>query len=141
MELSTMRILPVPQNGTMFDHMDIKDFKIPNGYILVKNEIFCGQDMGITIYTPDAPLLAESNDNTTKLEKIDYDVLISCSYKSSYMGKDARYQELKRYFKYTLVEVNASREKLKTMGLMNKNGAINDRGRNELEKYQGPKYF
>lgn len=48
--LETLRQLPIPQNGTPFDPGTIDASNLPENAVLACHSIFCGKDVGITLY-------------------------------------------------------------------------------------------
>lgn len=131
-ELSTGKILNVNSNHPLFETKNPRDLgKLPNGLVIVKHSIFCGKDMGITIYVNKedlTPMLPEKIE-LTKNEKV---VLkYTRSYKSSYAGiKNYRFYEANRELGISLEEWEKAKRNLIEKKLLNKRGAITSAGRN-----------
>ena len=47
-QLATLKTVPVPQNGTLFDRKKYRS-TLPEGIVAVRHTIFCGKDVGLTI--------------------------------------------------------------------------------------------
>lgn len=135
--LATMAIYSIEQNGTMFDGKNFTLSELPFNVALVEHSHFCGKDMGIRIYFhPDninryLPPVAVLTLN----EQI---VLASTrSFKSGYAGrKDNRFYEANHYTKITLGDWQAAIESCQAKGLLNKAKAITVNGRNAIGQKQ-----
>ena len=107
------------------------------GFAVILHSMFCGKDMGLTFYVhPEnaakllpAPVAALSDHEKIVLEA-------TCSFKSSYMGKD-RYQmalehesAVGRQFFPTRGQWDAAKASLIGKGLLNRAGAVTVAGRN-----------
>ena len=110
--------------------------ELPQGVALVCHSIFCGKDSGLTFYIrPDAAAkLLPENVELSEHEKIVLNA--TRSYKSSYNGMD-RYQMAKSYAYGAKREEFPSRaqwdeakQSLISKGMLNKAGAITNKGRN-----------
>jgi|SRR5215469_5805473 len=137
-ELSTGRSVPTP--GQKLAPWDASrhqyEGELPQGIALVRHSIFFGKDTGLTFYVrPDAAAkLLPENVELSEHEKI---VLKATgSYKSSYNGMD-RYQMAKSYAYGakreefpTRAQWDEARQSLINKGMLNKAGAITNKGRN-----------
>jgi len=112
--------------------LDGSAIRLSPGNAIVKHTIFCGKDMGLTIFIhPDnAPkFLPAPSDDITIYEKI---VLVATrSLKASYGGiKDFRFVEANKYTGITREQWDNAKTALINKGLLNKAGAITPNGRN-----------
>jgi hypothetical protein len=131
-ELSTSKVLDVGSNHPFFEAGKPRDLEsLPPGVVIVKHSIFCGKDMGITIYANAgdlAPLLPE------KLELTPHEKTVleyTRTYKSSYAGiSNYRFHEAHRSTGIKSDEWEAAKEQLIEKKLLNKAGAITPAGRN-----------
>ncbi|MGW8177472.1 MAG: hypothetical protein ACWGQW_01560 [bacterium] len=133
-QLSTGTTYDVDSNHPFFEsnrprHLE----KLPPGIVLVKHSIFCGKDMGITIYA--------NNDDLTpmlppKVELTPHEKIVleyTRSYKASYAGvSNYRFVEAKRSTGIKLDEWEAAKALLIEKKLLNKRGAITPAGRNAI---------
>ncbi|MDE2103711.1 MAG: hypothetical protein KGL39_41120 [Patescibacteria group bacterium] len=126
----------IPQNGTMFDKIDLSgQTKYPcENVAVVEHSIFCGKDAGITIhlhpangalYLPDKPELSRE-------EKI---VLVATrSYKSTYAGiSNYRFREAREQTGITAEAWENAKQSCITRGFLNKAGAITYTGKNAVD--------
>ena len=134
--LETRKVLPVPQNGTVFDGGPIASdgVVVPPGYVIIEHSIAMGKDFGITIYIdPDTaikflPDPVKINDN----ERIVLE--FTRTYKNTYAGiKNYRFYEASKKVGISRDAWNVASDSLKTAKLLNKAGAITTTGRNALE--------
>lgn len=133
-ELSTGKVLDVGSNHHFFESGRPSELdSLPAGIVIVKYSIFCGKDMGITIYANSGdltPMLPPKVDLTPH-EKIVLEY--TRSYKSSYAGiKNYRFVEAKRTTGVRLDEWEAAKATLIEKKLLNKRGAITPAGRNAI---------
>jgi hypothetical protein len=136
-EISTGRSIPTPSQGTAPWDKARHSYQgtLPEGVALVCHSMFCGKDMGLTFYVrPDAAakLLPEKSEELSEHEKIVLSA--TASYKSSYNGMD-RYEMAKSYAYGaqsfpTRAEWDEAKALLITKGMLNKAGAITNKGRN-----------
>lgn len=110
----------------------LKNVGLRDGVVCVKHSIFCGKDMGITIYISESnavPLLPAPVE-LTEAERI---VLIATrTLKSSYDGRKIREEEAARYgVNKELYET--AKASLIARRFLNKAGAITVDGRNAVE--------
>ena len=109
--------------------------ELPLGVVMVEHSWFCGKDAGLTFYVrPDAAakLLPEKSEELSEHEKIV--LYATASYKSSYNGMD-RYEMAKSYAYGaqsfpTRAEWDQAKASLIGKGMLNKAGAITNKGRN-----------
>lgn len=101
------------------------------GMVCVEHSIFCGKDMGITIYVhPDnAPRFIENKPEVSIEEKI---VLVfTRSYKNTYGGQtNIRYREAVRNTGISLSKWVEAIATLQEKGMLNKAGSITNEGKN-----------
>jgi hypothetical protein len=133
-ELNTGKVLDVGSNHPFFEAGKPRELEtLPPGIVIVKHSIFCGKDMGITIYANSgdlAPMLPPKVE-LTQNEKIVLEY--TRSLKSSYAGiKNYRFHEAKREKGICLEEWEAAKAALIERKLLNKRGAITPAGRNAL---------
>ena len=106
---------------------------VPTGTVVVEHDIFCGKQMGLTIWVPadtTAPLLPETTDEYTRDEKI---VLNYTSrLKNSYGGEtNIRFKEASIQYKDLTAEAwEIAKASLIGKKLLRKNGSITPDGRN-----------
>jgi len=116
--------------------------KLPERVLLVAHSIFCGKDMGITIYanTSDlAPMLPKNEDELTENERIV--LTYTRCYKASYGGiSNYRWYEAARTKNITLDTWNETKAGLIAKGLLNKAGAITPKGKNAIEGKEVSRY-
>jgi hypothetical protein len=143
-ELGTLRRLSsgdIPQEarqkqGNPFGlAITAEPLKIPEGVAVVIHSIFCGKDMGITIIANQAninPLLPQSNHDLTEDQKIV--LCFTRGLKSSYGGvKNLRFVKANKRLGITEERWEAAKAECIDKGLLKKNGAITDEGRNAVE--------
>lgn len=138
LELATGKCLRVESNHPVFEANKPRELKdLPEGVVLVEHSIFCGKDIGITIFAKEENLTkvlpSGSKEEVSEKEKI---VLsLARGLKSSYAGiSDYRCYEAVRRFNLTKEEYYEVKKQLIGKGFLNKNGAINVKGRNVLEQ-------
>lgn len=111
----------------------IKSFEIPQGFVVIENSIYRGKDMGLIIHarSDGSNLLPESSQDITENEIM---VLRATrGLKSQYAGdRDCRKTDCIRKG-MTSDEVDNTRAALIEKGMMSKNKAINNKGRNAIE--------
>ena len=116
--------LALPSSHPVFDAVTGADeMEIPPGAAVVAHSIFCGKDMGLTLYVPFArldgfrPPVAELGPDHQAA------INIIAGYKSSYRKEYAERAGL-------LASWDRLKAELCTMGLLNKRGALTPAGRN-----------
>ena len=134
-ELSTGKTFHVATNHPFFERENPRDLKaLPPGVILVCHSIFCGKDMGITIYADEmslAPLLPPKTDVTDDERIV---LTYTARLKNTYGGEtNIRYRNAKRDTGISPERWNAAKSQLIGKGLLRKNGAITPQGRNAIE--------
>lgn len=134
----------VRSDGKIFDPKDLytsgtfnpqeayREVEIPDNCFVVIHNIFCGKDMGLKILTKESLVLPSNNKQ--EISKDEIIVLVATrSLKSSYAGDYLyRFHEAKRCTGITEERWNIAVDSLIEKGLLNKNKAINARGRNIL---------
>lgn len=132
-DLNTRKAAQVPQNGTMFDAQKYQVNTLPPNLAIVAHSIFSGKDGGIVIYVNPESLtkMLPAPDEVTWSEKV---VLAATrGLKSSYGGiKDYRFREALQDTGITRVEWDQAKESLIQKGMLNKAGAIQDKGKNAI---------
>lgn len=133
-ELSTRKTLDVGSNHPFFEASKPRELEsLPPGVVVVKHSIFCGKDMGITIYANAsdlAPMLPEKTELTPNEQVV---LKYTRSYKSSYAGvSNYRFYEAHRSTGIKSDEWDATKASLIERKLLNKAGAITPSGRNAL---------
>ena len=135
LRLDNYEILPIENTwSNPFGRVNIPE--LPYGIILVEHTIFCGKDLGITIFLPKEAFqnfLPVNNDILSLTEKI---ILIATrSYKSSYAGvSNYRFHEAKRNFpNLTIDSWEENKLRLISKGYLNRAGAITNSGRNLVD--------
>jgi hypothetical protein len=131
--LDTKKSAEIPQSGTMFDKETYRMTTLPPNMAVVAHSIFSGKDMGVTIYVNPESLtkMLPAPDEVTWAEKV---VLAATrGLKSSYAGiKDYRFREALKDTGITRVEWDQAKESLIQKGMLNKAGAIQDKGKNAI---------
>jgi hypothetical protein len=109
--------------------------KLPERVLLVAHSIFCGKDMGITIYANAsdlAPMLPKNEAELTFDEKVV--LTFTRCFKSSYAGiPNYRAHEASRVHGMTLKTWEITKQALIEKGLLNKAGAITANGKNAID--------
>lgn len=133
-KLSNGKAAEVHSNHPFFESNQPNKLKIlPPGYLIVMHHIFCGKDMGITIYANQediTPMIPQNTENTlTREEKI---VLIATrSFKNSYAGiSDNRFREARRVTGIKKEDWEKAKTNLLKKGYLDKKGAITAGGKN-----------
>lgn len=115
----------IPQNGTMFDHIATPVVELTPGIIVAEHSIFCGKDMGITLYIHASVLPkflpSPAVDDLSRNERI---VLDAMGFKSSYRRQECARQGI------NATEYDTAIADLKTRGYLSGNGALTTSGKN-----------
>jgi len=131
--LSTNKVKSVPENGSMQTRKSFRITKLPPNFAVVENSIFMGKDSGITIHinTENISKMLPPADEVSWAEKV---VLSATrSFKSSYAGiKDYRFHEALKDTGINKQEWDDAKKSLIDKGMLNKAGAITDKGRNTI---------
>ncbi len=132
--LATGKMGFVPENGTPFTDQIGELQSLPLNCVLGCHTIFCGKDLGITLYVhPDniKCYQIEALDTLTREEKI---VLVATRcLKSSYAGiSNYRFHEAHEDTGIILEDWNIAKASCQAKGLLNKAGAITESGRNAV---------
>jgi len=137
-EIDTEKTFSVNSNHPYFEKDSPRQLsKLPSNVLLVSHVIFCGKDMGITIYVnpSDIDPLLTYNDTPEITEHQKIVLEYTASLKSSYAKiKNLRFYVANKDKKITLEQWNKAKEELIENKFLNKNGAINAHGRNLLNK-------
>jgi len=131
-KLSTRQVVPLPRFGPpqFGGPQSIPPIPLEQDMAIVEHSIFCGKDMGLTIYIhpSDSPQMITEPDSATDDEKI---VLAYKGLKNTYGGKkNIQYTEANRRYEITQGRWDIATESLKARKLLNKSGAITPSGRN-----------
>lgn len=146
LQLSTMKTVEVPQNGSGFDGFGFGiQSELPAAdFAVIEHSIFCGKDSGITIHVHSsnaAPLLPK----VAELAWSETVVLVATrSLKSSYAGiKDYRFHEAEERTGITREEWDSAKSALIGRKLLNAAGALTIDGKNacgsKYDLYSMPK--
>ncbi len=131
--MANKRAEPIPENGGIFQMNAFRMSNLPENFAVVQRSFFSGKDAGITIYVNESNItkMLPSTEEVSWAEKV---VLCATrSYKSSYAGiKDYRFREALQETGITREEWEKAKENLIQNGLLNKAGAITDKGRNAI---------
>ena len=131
-KLSTRQVVPLPKfDPPQFGGpQSIPPIPLEQDMAIIEHSIFCGKDMGLTIYIhpSDAPRMIIEPDSATDDEKI---VLAHKGLKNSYGGqKNIQYTEANLRYKITQDRWDVATLSLKARKLLTKVGAITPSGRN-----------
>ena len=131
-QLSTMKQFNVHTNHPFFEPNQPRDLEaLPLGVVLVEHSIFCGKDMGITIYANSqdlTPLLPPAQEVTEDEKTVLY---YTRSLKSSYAGiSNYRFVQAKAKTGITEERWESAKASLISKKFLNKAGAITAEGRN-----------
>lgn len=138
--LDTGKSKPLASNHPFFEKQNPRDLLyLPERNLLVKHSIFCGKDMGITIYANEkdlTPMIPESIETVSKLE---YIVLkYTWSLKNSYGGeKNIRMKSAIEREGITKEDWIETQEKLAKKNLLRShNKSITPEGENAIINYE-----
>jgi hypothetical protein len=142
-DIETGKVRQVSSNHPFFEERSprtLKDFfgqdKLPQNKLLVKHNIFCGEDLGITVYGNKEKLLdiVEFPRVSRQLTQNEKTVLkYTAGLKSSYGGvKNLRFKRAKERTGITQDHWDKSKEKMIEEGYLYKNGAISPKGKNTV---------
>ena len=130
--LVTRQTFPVPENGTPFMPEVFQASAIPANWAIVCHTIFCGKDLGLTVYV-NAENLAKMLPAPVSLTRAQVVVLVfTRERKSSYNGRN-RQQMAEDEIGMPRVEWEQAKAELVARGLLKSSGAITDDGRNAAE--------
>lgn len=126
------KMAAVPQNGTPFDANTLQISELPYNMVIVQHTISCGKDLGITIYCREDNIKQYLLPLTCEITKNEEIVLIATqSLKSSYAGiSNYRFHEAHSVTGISEIDYNTAKVSLQSKGMLNKAGAITDKGRN-----------
>jgi hypothetical protein len=130
--LDEKEILPVQSNHPVFEGQNPRELKVlPKRIILLRHAIFCGKDIGITIYANDTDICKylPAKEQLTREQLI---VLVATqSLKSTYGGiKNYRFHSANRETGITLKDWDTTKAELIQTGHLNVRGAITAKGKN-----------
>ncbi|MFH1918709.1 MAG: hypothetical protein ABIP48_02310 [Planctomycetota bacterium] len=134
-DLLTGKVLPpdCDEYGNPFVRPEVPTVAIEPGRAIVCHKVFCGKDLGLTIYVhPDnlAKLLPKPAELTGHEQTV---LSHTASLKSSYGGiSNYRFHEAHQRTGITLAEWDTAKQSLIAKGLLDKRGAITTKGRNAL---------
>jgi len=131
LQLGTNTTKAIPQNGTMFDHVNVESTPVLPGFIILEESIFRGKNMGITFHVNPENAIAflPPPIDLTDVEKL---VLrLTKNLKASYDGRKPRVDEARRQ---GVSESNFKAVQNTLIGkkLLNKAGAITTLGKNAI---------
>jgi len=122
-DLETFKHAAIPENGTPFSSAPYHIDKLPTNIVVVEHTIFCGKNLGFRIYV-NSENLGKYLPAPINLTDDELNVLCCTS----------RYTSVAR-LKYSGISQekwNSVKETLISKGLLKKNGAITDDGRNSI---------
>ncbi len=131
-ELSTLRSIPVPENGTPFSNggQIFTLTSLPLNVALVRHTIFCGKDLGITVFVSPENMNRFALPEPIELTLAQKIVLVCTrERKSSYNGRNRQQMALDDCG-LPMIEWDQAKAELIAKGLLKSNGAISDDGRN-----------
>jgi hypothetical protein len=132
-ELKTSRIIPIASNHPFFEKENPRNLEsLPNGILIVCHSIFCGKDMGITIYVNNediAPMLPKAQNDIDKDERIV--LAFTAALKNSYGGEtNIRFKRANEKYGISRLNWIDAQNRLVKKGLLRKNLSITPEGRN-----------
>jgi hypothetical protein len=134
-DLVTGAVLPpdCDEYGNPFIRPEVPTVALEPNRAIVCHKVFCGKDMGLTIYVHPANL-AKLLPKPAELTGHERTVLgYTARLKSSYAGiSNYRFHEAHERTGITLAEWDTAKQSLIGKGLLNKRGAITTQGRNAL---------
>lgn len=136
LRLSDLSSYPLPSNHPVFEPNQPRElFTLPPGFVVVQHTIFCGKDLGITIYANSADLTPYLPAKT-EISELEKAVLYyTRSLKSSYNGQNR--QEMSGIEK---VDWDKTVILLKEKGLLGKRNEITTAGKNAIAGVFGYSY-
>ena len=130
LQLGTDNTKAIPQNGTMFDHVNVKATKVQPGFVIAEHTYFMGKDLGITFHVHPETAVAFLPE-PVDLSRDERIVLAATSaYKASYNGHNPRISEAQYCTGISAAQFETAKLALIDSGMLNKAGAITVRGRN-----------
>lgn len=133
--LSTSEVVAVPQNGTPFDGGPIapNGVVVPAGFMLVEHSIFMGKDMGITFHVDPETALDFLPEAVEVSEDEQIVLRYTSGYKNTYGGEtNVRFREAQRSTGITSERWETAKASVTSKGMLNKAGAITNKGRNAV---------
>lgn len=132
-ELTTGKEIPLPnQSSAPWDSKRVeRTIELRPGYAIIRASIFCGKDMGLIYYVhPDDIAKLLPKDSGAELSQIEKTVLyIIKSRKSVYRADEYRRAGI------NIGEIDAIKSRLIALDMLNKSGAITNKGRNAVEGF------
>ena len=130
--LDENKAIPVHSNHPYFEATQPRLLgQLPDRVLLVQHTIFCGKDLGITIYANKTDLQPMLPNNVSVSSNESIVLEYTASLKSSYAGiKNYRYHKAHRQTKINLEQWESAKNQLIIKKLLNKAGAITPAGRN-----------
>lgn len=133
-ELATGKAFNVHSNHPMFERGNPNYIeKLPRGILLIAHKIFCGKDMGITIYANSedlAPMLPAPMEIDDQMKVV---LKYTKTFKNTYGGrKHIRFHEAHCETGISRVGWLEAKERCIAKGLLAKNGSITPSGRNAI---------
>jgi len=130
------KVLTVQSNHPFFESDNPRVLKnLPFGLLLVEHTIYCGKDLGITIYVNADDMSKFYLPASTELTRNEKIVLIATkTLKNSYAGiSNYRFRKANYLTKISAKNWNTAKNSLIEKKFLAKNGAITPRGRNAIE--------
>ena len=129
LSLATLRTMPVPENGNPFSNGGKTERveQLPPNCAVVEHSLFCGKDLGITIFV--------GQENLAKLLPApvamtpDQKVVLAATVG---LISSARFQEAEYHTGITRKVWDATKLELVAKGLLKPSGAVTDAGRNAI---------
>jgi hypothetical protein len=135
--LNTGATAIVPENGSPFTPNIGKLTNLPINCVLGEHVIFCGKDLGVTLYLNEDNITKLLPNNTEELS-LDCQIVLTATamLKSSYAGVgNYRFVSANRDLKITAERWESAKSYLINNKYLNGAGAITDKGRN-ARKYR-----
>ena len=134
-DLSTLATVRAPSSHPVFDPagQGSTTVSLPLGAVIVGHSIFCGKDMGLTVYVNPEQLATSNLIPKPKEVSEDEGIVLkyTSAYKNTYGGQtNLRFKEATRSTKITAERWEAAKVTLIERGLLRKNGSITPEGRN-----------
>ena len=133
-ELATRKAFSVQSNNPTYERGNPNYIdKLPRGILLIAHKIFCGKDMGITIYANSedlAPMLPAPMEIDDQMKVV---LKYTKTFKNTYGGRtQIRFHEANRDVGISRDDWLAAKERCIAKGLLAKNGSITPSGRNAI---------
>lgn len=132
--LDTMKAIKLPSNHPFYERgVSNQLATLPSRIVLVKHCIFCGKDMGLTIYANQGDLSKMLPEPPTITGHESIVLEYTSSLKNTYGGRtNIRFLEANREKGITADQWEKAKADLISRGLLRKNGSITPAGRNAI---------